>query len=532
MLAPVPLPSDANAAWPPADDQPYLRDVATADAWYSGDPAALAKIYTSADDAPRTIVERARRWFWGTQDRTGRNDPSRLHLPAAADIASTSADLLFGDTPTLKIPAAHEARVVEADEDDSDDGQVEVQAAADPRAVAAEERLAELVELDGIASTLLEAAEVGSALGGVYLRPTWDVSLVERPILTVVHADRAVPEFRLGQLTAVTFWRIVKVDGAGAVWRHLERHEPGQVEHGLYVGTKDHIGGRIHLDRHQETAALLGEHGADDDGVVVLPGGIVGLGVRYVPNVLPNRKHRARPLGRADTQGVEGLMDALDETWTSWLRDIRLGKARIIVPDEFIDRSGGRGAGASFDLDQEVFSPLGMDPSSQEKAGITPSQFAIRTEEHARTALALFESVARTAGYSPQSFGMEGNGAQQTATEVDAREDRSTRTTNRKRRYWRSAIEDVMHMMLVIDAEIFSSGVEPMRPSLEWAMGGSDLRETASSLNLINLAQAASIETRVRMLHPDWDEPDVVAEVAKVREEIGVAAPDPTGGLP
>ena len=63
--------------------------------------------------------------------------------------------------------------------------------------------------------------------------------------------------------------------------------------------------------------------------------GIKRLTAVYVPNMLPNRLYRGSFLGRSDFSGVEGLMDALDECYTSWIRDLRLGRGRIIVPSEY-----------------------------------------------------------------------------------------------------------------------------------------------------------------------------------------------------
>jgi len=395
-------------------------------------------------------------------------------------------------------------------------------------AVAVEDRLAELAELDGITSTLLEAAEVCSAMGGVYLRTVWDTTVADHPLLDAVHADRAVPEFRWGRLTAVSFWRTVTPQttlSGPVVWRHLERHEPGVILHGLYEGTSDRLGRQIDLDAHPDTAGL--------PDVLPLPGPLAGqLTAGYVPNVRPNRRHRGQPVGRADTQGVEPLLDALDETWSSWMRDIRLGKARIIVPDEYLERAG-RGKGARFDTDREVFSPLAIDPTASDRAGsaITFAQFAIRTAEHAQTVRALVEQTVTTAGYAPATFGLDSQGGEATATEVRAREARSLRTTLRKQAYWRVVIADRLEQMLVLDREIFGRRVVPARPRVDFADGlPDDPRRTAETIDLLNRAQAVSVETRVRMAQPDLDEGQVAGEVARILEETGVAVADPTGG--
>ena len=513
----MPLPTDPNAPWPPEPWQPVQRDMDEAAVWYAGDTRQLETFYANdgrgatrpSDKAIGAgILSRAK--FWARRSDDTSTDRQRLHAPAASDIAATSADLLFGDEPRLTIPEAHEET-------------------AEPAAKKTEDRLLQLADEDGWASTLIDAAEIAAGLGLVFLRPVWDRQLADRPLLTVVHGDHAVPEYRHGQLVAVTFWRVVQVDGRNAVWRHLERYERGAILHGLYVGTWQALGQKVALSTHEDTKAL----DVNDDGVVEVPDELRGeLLVRQVPNAL-NRKHRGWPVGRADTAGCEGLMDSLDETWTSLVRDIRLAKARLVVPDEFLDR-GGRGGGASFDTDAEIFSPLNMDPANMEKAGITFVQAAIRAEDHIRAATELFQTIVQTAGYSPQSFGMQGDGAQITATEVDAKQSKSFRTTARKQRHWRRATEDIAEMMLVLDAVLFGSGVEPMRPRLEFPdPDDGDPRKVAETLNLLAMAQAASIEARVKMAQPDLEGEELAAEVQRIKDEQGLGAlPDPTGFPP
>ena len=86
--------------------------------------------------------------------------------------------------------------------------------------------------------------------------------------------------------------------------------------------------------------------------------------------------------------------------------------------------------------------------------------------------------------------------------------------------------------LMRIDQAVFGSGVAPMRAAVEFGDGDhADPRQVAETVNLIALAQAASIETKVRMLHPEWEKPQVDAEVEAIRAEQGLAA-DPTGGLP
>jgi hypothetical protein len=52
---------------------------------------------------------------------------------------------------------------------------------------------------------------------------------------------------------------------------------------------------------------------------------------------------------------AETFLSAIDETYSSWMRDIRLAKSRIIVPAGYL-ASTGPGMGAGWE-DREVYAP-------------------------------------------------------------------------------------------------------------------------------------------------------------------------------
>ncbi|MGW7413422.1 phage capsid protein [Streptomyces sp. NPDC054863] len=459
------------------------------DAWYSGDHKRLAAVYRNSPTR-----KDGRRRLWARDHPQPGKHESRLHIPLAGDIATASADLLFAEPPVFTV--------------------------ADPTT---QDRLDELAESDGIANTLLEAAEVAAALGGVYLRVTWDNELADRPLLTVVHADAAVPDFRWGQLTAATFWRELPSDSA-TVWRHLERHEKGRILHGLYQGSPDRLGTRVPLTEHPETAPLAASLGPEGDAIVT---GLDRLTAAYIPNVRPNRRHRGSPFGLSD-YGVPlyDLFDGLDTTWTSWIRDLRLARARLIIPDAYL-RDHGPGRGASFDDDREVWQLLNIPPT-ETNGGITMAQFAIRVDEHERTAEAATKQAVRSAGYSLGTFGIGDEGGAVTATEVKSRDRRSLTTRGKKSRYWAPQITEMLFVMLLLDRQMFTPGLVPERPRTEFGDSVSeDMNTLAQTLSLFQQAQAVSVDTKVRMVHPEWDETAVQEEVARILTETGQSVPDP-----
>ena len=400
------LPVNPKQSWPPLRENG--GDLDTWAAWYSGDPQRL-----TADAQPQQN-RTARLFFWKRRTPVGKPQ-SGLHMPLAGELASVSADLLFGDAFDLTV----------ADK-------------------AAAKRLDELRSETSLQNKLLEGAETCAALGGAYLRASWDKGLADEPFLTTMLPDHAVPEFRYGRLTAVTFWREVAGDAQkGVVLRHLERHERGVILHGLYRGEKDLLGHAIDLKASPDTEGL--------EPVITLPDALAKrLAVAYVPNVLPDKRRPTSPQGRADVEGCESLLDALDETYTSWMRDIRLGKSRIVVPADALEPAvfgGGRGAGKSFDADREVFTELEVDPQHMD---ITPVQFDLRTAEHAETALHLFERIVSEAGYSPQTFGLKIEGRAESGTALRLREARTFKTMARKQRYWAPALADACELLLIL----------------------------------------------------------------------------------
>jgi A118 family predicted phage portal protein len=514
----MPLP-DGGGAWPPENLAPITDRLCAWSAWYSGNPDDLEKVYGGAygsgyDSVSRQriydrpsqhrggVVGRFARWFWG-QPLSSNQQRAKLHVPAASDLAQAGADLLFTEPPTFTAENT-----------------------------GTQERLEELAD-DGLHAKLLESAELGCALGGVYLRVCWDREMSDRPWISVQHADAAVPEWSWDQLRAVTFWRVIHADDKKTI-RHLERHEPGYILNGLYEGDEGKLGKPIGLDAYPETEGL---DAVIDTGLKTSRGTPMLTAV-YIPNARPNRTWRnlpaAAPLGRADFGGIEPMLDALDETYTSWMRDVRIGKGRLIVPEVYL-QSLGAGDGARFDAEREVWQGLNMLPGAN-AAGqqLTVAQFAIRVQEHRDTANDLMEQILRAAGYSAQTFGLAGEVAV-TATEVAAKERRSLITRDKKILNFRPRLADALEVLLAVDQLVLkTSGVQAERPSVEFADAVSeDMGSLAQTAQLLRAAEAASTETLVQLVHPDWDQDQVDEEVARIKDEAPaeLTAPDPEAGM-
>jgi len=486
-----------NTPWPPPSN--HATKVAEWSAWYSGDPDQLATFYGSqapVSNRPSQyaggVVGRVARWWWGVPVAEG-EQRTKLHVPLAADICGTSADLLFSESVKLTT----ESKTLAA-------------------------MFADLQE-QGLDARLHEGAEVAAGLGGVYLRSVWDTEVSPLPWTEVAHPDGAIPEWRGGRLHAVSLWTELPTHVTGTVHRLVERHAPGYIEYRLYAGTGSNLGRVVPLPEHPDAAYLALV--VNDEGVQLT--GIGRLTVRHVPNMLPDRQDRRSIHGRSDLQGVEPFLDALDEAYSSWWRDIRQAKGRLHVPAQYLD-TAGPGTAASVDLDREVYVPVqGVLGTGKDGLLIQAQQFDIRWAEHKETCEAWTTKIIESAGYSTQSLS-SGTGGAVTAAEVHSHERRSYMTRGKKVRYWTPELRQHLQTQVELANAHMGAGIKLEDFKVEFSDG---VQESAMSLAQTALAmrnaEAASIETRVSLVNPDWDQTAVDAEVGKILAETGQGEPLP-----
>ncbi|MCB5168007.1 capsid protein [Streptomyces bambusae] len=499
----MPLP-EKGAPWPPID--PAIRsDIADWAAWWSASPDRLAYRYTregsgrnrhgTPENRPSQyrggIVGTVARWFWGEPTPFGEKR-TNLHMPLARDIARTSADLLYSEPPRL--------------------------IAENPQT---QERLERLMA-EGLRRTLLARAEASAALGGGYLRIVWDKAISPEPWISTIRADGAAPTFVHERLRGATFWTVLGVDGQTVI-RHLERHEPGVILHGVYEGTEDNLGRPVDLTAFEQTRGFL--------PVQPLPRSMEQrLACAYIPNTTTAPDWHDLPgsagLGVSDYQGSETLLSAIDETYTSWMRDVRLARSRIIVPSGYL-QSQGAGRGVAWE-DREVYAEMNIPPTGDKS--ITINQFAIRHAEHQATIADLFGRVVRNAGYSSGTFGDDSGGPAVTATEIKASTARSMATRARKSEVEGVYVPELVETLLMLESsDLFpGAGVEVERPEMLFADSvQDDVKYLAESAALLRQGEAASTEALVALVNPDRDADWQAAEVERILRESGRSVADP-----
>lgn len=488
------LDAPVDTPWPPLDARPALRDMREWAAYWTNRDSDLLQPGPGDDAGSST-------WWgkWIARRRTSSPQTTRARnivtVPIAGDIAMTSADLLFGDVAPLS-----------AGED------------ASPDLTARLEELATRITLD-----LHAAADMSAGLGGVWLVPRWDTTITDRCVVQPVGQDQVFAEWRSGMMVAATIVETLPPlsEGDQDVWRHFERHETGIVHHQLRRGTTDQIGRPVPVTEHPATKYLADLINTDGTGISLAPMLAVGAPAGIMPTFVPNsfnRASRSREWGAADIAKSSTLrmIDMLNETYSSWGREIRVGQARILIARSLLDDNN------RLDLDDEVFSPVELDEAKTSEP-IKPVEFQLRTEKFQATAQHLTEQIVSAAGYAPQTFGIHTEGAI-SGTAHRLRELRTHRTTGKKQSAWSPAYPRLARWMLAVDRAVYGmqGADQPETLSVVWPETDTDEpKERAETIRMLGEARAMSMRTRVQLAQPDLTPEQVDEEVQRIRAEAG-----------
>lgn len=496
----------ANTPWPPEKWAPVTSMVGDAALWWEGDTKSLDSHYGGAatfrpSQFAGGVVGAVSRFFWGQPTPQGQSN-RKMHLPIAADIAATSASLLFDTPPTFTV--------------DNEQAQV---------------YLDEMLNDDRFPADLLVMAESCAALGGVYGRIMWDTEVSANPWIDFVDADSAYPEFSYGKLTAITFHEELPKLDEKHVWRLLSRYTKGRIEYSLYEGRANNLGDPRPLANHPATEAL--------SNVVDSQSGVdshtAGIAAVYIPNARPVVGFRGdgqlRNIGRPDiSPDLFPLFDMLDETWTDMRREMRLGKQRAVVPEYWLD-SQGFGKGQQFDHDREFYDAVASTPT--EGQGVQFYSPELRFEYYLNLADKIVLEILRRANYSPATFGLAGTNSsgQKTAREIESEYQSSIQTWKSKSRYMRAGLSELSNSLLEVHAWLHNLTPPKERVKVDMTAPVQEtMLDKASTIQALDAARAISTQQKIDILHHEWDEQDKQAEVNRIIAEQAGAF-DPLGNV-
>lgn len=532
----MPLPAE-NTPWPPRpwdsafnryrlDEALWLNDHPTLSAITGGGDRDKVDGVTVGSMHRRGLlgVDRRRRWAWGAVPPAN-EARTNMPVPIAAALADLSASQLMSEAPRFR-SVDDQGKTVKGD---------------------AQTRLDLIANSDDAHMTLIEGAQLAAALGAVVLKANWDTTDPDRTAVwfDVVGADCAIPTFNAaGRLLEVVMFTVYPdTSPNGQVLRHVERHAPGKIEHALYRGRADQIGRQVSLDTLPELAPLLTTEGVIVTGnVAAVPTGLSRLTAAWWRNRPTRLWRREGPLanaGRSDFELVEPLLDAYQEAWASLVRDVRLGKARLLVPLGMLEVSAVAGQGATFATDREIYAEVGgLNPEAGTNT-IKDFQAEIRYREHLTTLAAIKTEILDAVGWSLSSYGqpvgLDGSGGAITATEVVDRTTKSERTRDEKALYFKQPAASFFRMLAELDGRAYpGAGGGPIENlAIDFPdVSQVDPAKQARTFLDLSTAHAISIEQTVRERRPNWDDDEVTAEVSRIMADLARlegGMPDPTG---
>lgn len=504
------------------------------DAWYTGDTETLQEIYSGGATVTHQVGGRAFRggvigtlskWWWGQPQATGEKR-MKMHLPLAADLCTLSADLLFGEAPQVLFRRPADSLPASGAERENQG----------PWSHPAQDRLDSIIASDEAHAEFLLWGEYAAALGGAYLAVAWDPAVSDHVFPKAYAADCAIPTFRHGRLASVRLW--TEYRNGNEVFRLIEDHQPGSVSYALYRGGPKNLGDLVPLSSHPDTAHYeLLRNESDLEVALSNPAALpldvrIGTGserlaVVYMPNARPVRDWRKLGplayLGRSDLDGIQDVLDKVDQTWSSLMRDVDNGQGRLIIDEAMLD-TAAPGDGATFDPYRQVFTAVGAVPAKSADGGspIKNVQFDIRVQEHLQIIEGLKKEIASALGYSESHLGIqEARTGDRTATEVSADLTDSERTRDKKALYAKAALSQWALAALEIEHAVFGGfekGDLASPPDVVFApVSQADPEKLARTASLME--GVASLKERVRIQHSDWDDDELDAEVKAILDE-------------
>lgn len=398
-----------------------------------------------------------------------------MTTPVPRMMSRASANLLFGEPPEI------------GDDSDADN-----------------ENLDRMTEDNGLDAELVRAALISSSEGEVWGRLMVRPDLLDVPIIEFCSRRHVLPEFAGRFLTGATFITEYQ-DGHTTIYRLLERHTAGKVEHTLYRGTNISLGTIVPLDSRTETMGMQDVVSTGHNRPLVI----------FIPNSIDADPCR----GFSDYRGLEQRFLAVNRATGIGHSNVMLtGKKRAMIdgayaglrPDDtfLVKKADDVTAGAG-----------GARPLDVLEFGFEAGQLILWIDHMIDTSITL-------AGLAPQIMGRSVDGGAISGTAMRLKMAGALIESSGKGRHFDRGLAELLRMGKVLDREAFGrkyADVESL-PSIERADAlPRDDMEAAQMLVLLTNAEAISTEEKVRLAHPSWTEEEVKDEVGKLNAQ-GAAA--------
>lgn len=397
----------------------------------------------------------------------------------AREVCNFSADLLFSAPPTITF---------ESDPD----------------------LLEEIIEGNRLLSRLPAMASpiAAEGAGGLRIIADTDENTPNIPLITRVREDEVIWDIRHGDWVAggaVVIERQNR-DRNGVstdVYRLVEEHTRGKVLRRLFRGTATMIGSEVALNTLNEFANLPEEEDTGLDAPTL---------VRW-ENVSG---------GYSDLAGAEAILDRIDAEVSYGVEKSEKSRPVSFAPASMFDERGRVDLSGIIPIRKGRMRDLEESDMAKNFGTIQPDFLA---DEIIAWVDFLLDTALLTMGYSKASYGRDQGGSADSGKALKLRQSRTLLKKAGKDRMAKDAL--IQALAVAMAWEDGGSSVADYRPEIE--LGDGTPRDTLEEAQEATIwGDAISLEEKIRMRRPDWDDDAVTEEVARIKSENAA----PTMGMP
>lgn len=256
--------------------------------------------------------------------------------------------------------------------------------------------------------------------------------------------------------------------------------------------------------------------------------GLSSLGAYLINNTPTNSRFTHLELGESDLSHSINFLFAVDYVFTIYMREGEKTKTKVAATERmFMKEKGKRGDKWSVNADEDYFMILkgSLDPGMTLKDTLQFIQGEFRDQSYRETMEYFAQKAVTKSGYNPNTFNLGNRDVK--ATEIYSLRDATMRKIDKKKQIIQNEYEALMwdFLYLLTDRKLDSNSriiVEFPDPM------STNLSELSSTLNNMTSAQAMSVEEKVKMIHPKWDDKQVQEEVNRIYKENDIGeVPDP-----
>lgn len=409
------------------------------------DPSELSRIDKAMDyyrDDDKNVT------FYSVTNQ--KRQRKRYSLAVTKEVVQKLASLTINEGVTVSIQPSKDAEV------DEDTGENEL-----------DKYIKEVLAENSFNQVYEEFLEMGLAAGGFAIRPYIENNKVR---LSWIRADQFIPlKTNTNRIdgAVIVSRRTATENGETIYYSLLEFHEYDEVSESetvtyeAYRSDKaNEIGSEVSLSKWDEE---LSE--------VVVFENISRPTFAYFKTPARNNKDVESPLGIGILENSYDTIDALNQTYDQYVREVRLSKRKILVPAQMLkpvapqEGDSLNDPAVAFDEDEDLYTGLTETPTQNGGFAITNLEASLRVPQYTGALTSLFHMLENQIGMSQGTLTNDAKIADKTATEVVSDNSQTYRTRSSIVTQVEKQLYGLIRTIIELSAkpELFDDGQAPIK---------------------------------------------------------------------